>query len=82
MEPKGSLLCSQEPVKLYGKGKAKLSLCLTKHHATKTYWGSGGIVPHILDFTLDGGEWSASWPSHFTPRETAPGIHWIGPSTN
>jgi hypothetical protein len=24
------------------EGKLKLSLCLTKHHATKTYWGSGG----------------------------------------
>jgi hypothetical protein len=27
---------------------------------------------------LDGGEWSASLPSHFTPRERAPGTHWIG----
>jgi hypothetical protein len=22
---------------------------LTKHHAMKMYWGSGGIAPHILD---------------------------------
>jgi hypothetical protein len=29
--------------------KVKLSLCLTKHHAMKTYWGSGGIAPRILD---------------------------------
>jgi hypothetical protein len=29
--------------------KVKLSLCLTKHHAMKTYWGSGGIVLRILD---------------------------------
>jgi hypothetical protein len=29
--------------------KAKLkSLCLTKHHAMKAYWGSGGIAPRIL----------------------------------
>jgi len=28
--------------------KVKLSLCLTKHYAMKTYWGSGGIAPHIL----------------------------------
>jgi len=28
--------------------KVKLSLCLTKHHAMKTYWG-GGIAPRILD---------------------------------
>jgi hypothetical protein len=27
---------------------------------------------------LVGGEWSASLPSHFTPRERAPGTHWIG----
>jgi hypothetical protein len=30
------------------EGKVKLSLCLTKHHAMKTYWGSGGIAPLIL----------------------------------
>jgi hypothetical protein len=30
------------------KVQAKLSLCLTKHHAMKTYWGSGGIAPRIL----------------------------------
>jgi hypothetical protein len=23
----------------YGKGKVKLFLCLTKHHAMETYWG-------------------------------------------
>jgi hypothetical protein len=32
-----------------GKVKVKLSLCLTKHHVMKTYWGSGGIAPRILD---------------------------------
>jgi hypothetical protein len=31
------------------KVKVKLSLCLTKHHAMKTYWGRGGIAPRILD---------------------------------
>jgi uncharacterized protein YceK len=31
------------------KVKVKLSLCLTKHHAMKTYWGSVGIAPCILD---------------------------------
>jgi hypothetical protein len=30
------------------KVKVKFSLCLTKHHAMKTYWGSGGIAPLIL----------------------------------
>jgi len=28
------------------KGEVK-SLCLTKHHAMKTYWGSGDIAPRI-----------------------------------
>jgi hypothetical protein len=32
-----------------GKKKVKLSLCLTKHHAMKTYWGSGSIAPCIPD---------------------------------
>jgi hypothetical protein len=31
------------------KVKVELSLCLTKHHAMKTYWGSGGIALSILD---------------------------------
>jgi hypothetical protein len=60
------------------KVKVKLSLCLTKHHAMKTYWGSGGIAPRILTSALDGGEWSASCPACFTPRERAPATHWIG----
>jgi len=33
------------------KVKVKLSLCLTKHHIMKAYWGSGGIAPHILDLS-------------------------------
>jgi hypothetical protein len=41
-------------------------------------WGRGGIASRILNLTVDGGEWSASRPDHFTPGETAPGIHWIG----
>jgi hypothetical protein len=32
-----------------------LSLCLTKHHAMKTYWWSGGIAPRILD--IDSTRW-------------------------
>jgi hypothetical protein len=31
------------------KLKVKLSLFLTEHHDMKTYWGSGGIGPRILD---------------------------------
>jgi len=33
---------------------------------------------HSLNSALDEGEWSASHRSHFTPRERAPGTHWIG----
>jgi hypothetical protein len=38
---------------------------------------------HIyLASALAGGEWSASRPGRFTPRERAPGTHWIGGSLN
>jgi hypothetical protein len=44
----------------------------------KAYWGSGSIAPRILTSSaLDGGGWSDSRPGRFTPRERAPGIHWI-----
>jgi hypothetical protein len=33
---------------------------------------------HSLTSALDGGEWSSSRPSRFTPRERAPGTQWIG----
>jgi hypothetical protein len=33
---------------------------------------------HSLTSALDGGEWSALRPGRFTPRERAPGTHWIG----
>jgi hypothetical protein len=31
------------------KVKVKLSLWLTKHHAMKTYWGSGGVALRIIN---------------------------------
>jgi hypothetical protein len=31
---------------------------------------------------VDGGDWSASRPSRFTPKERAPGAHWIGEWVN
>lgn len=40
--------------------------------------GSGGIVLPFLTLELDIGERSASDPSHFLPREGAPGTHWTG----
>jgi hypothetical protein len=44
----------------------------------KTYWGVEVWLHAFLISALDGGEWSASSPSRFTPRERAPGTHWIG----
>jgi hypothetical protein len=38
-----------ETLRTQVKVKVKLSLCLTKHHAMKTYWESGGIAPYTLD---------------------------------
>jgi hypothetical protein len=38
----------------------------------KTYGGSGGIATPFLTSALDGGEWSASSPGRFTPREISP----------
>jgi len=32
----------------------------------------------FLNSALDGGKWSASCPSHFTPAERTPGTLWIG----
>jgi hypothetical protein len=32
-----------------GKGKVVPAFFLTESHATKAYWGSGGIAPRILD---------------------------------
>jgi len=58
--------------------KVKLSCALTEHHAMKAYWGSGVKTPRLLTSVLDGVEWSASIPGRFTPREKAPGTHWIG----
>jgi hypothetical protein len=46
------------------KVKVKLSLCFffTEHHAMKTYCGSGGIGPLILDIG------TRRWVVSFTPR--------------
>jgi hypothetical protein len=48
----------------------------------KTY-GSGGEATPFLTSALDRGEWLASCPSRFTPRERAHGTHciggWVGP---
>jgi hypothetical protein len=46
-----------------------------------TPWGVLGewrySSTHFLTSALDGGEWSTSRSGRFTPRERAPGTHWI-----
>jgi hypothetical protein len=49
------------------KVKMKFSLCLTNHHARKTYSGSVGIAPRNLDF---GTRWR--WVVSFTLRPLYP----------
>jgi hypothetical protein len=58
--------------------RLKLTLCITKYHAMRTYWGSGDVAPHILNL-------GARWRSvvSFTSRSPcapveAPDTHWLG----
>jgi hypothetical protein len=44
----------------------------------KVYWGVNVQIHIFLTSALAGGDWSASRPVRFTPRERAPGTHWIG----
>jgi hypothetical protein len=44
----------------------------------KAYGGVDVQIQIFLTSALVGGEWSASRPSRFTPKERAPGNHWIG----
>jgi hypothetical protein len=44
----------------------------------KAYGGVGIQIHIFLTSELTGGEWSASGPCRFTPKERAPGTHWIG----
>jgi hypothetical protein len=64
--------------------KLKLFLGLIEHHGMKTYGGVEVELQHLTS-ALDGGEWSASQPCHFTPAEGAPGTHctggWVGAKT-
>jgi hypothetical protein len=41
----------------------------------EVHWGSEGA---FLTSAVDGGEWSASPPGRFIPRERVPATHWIG----
>jgi hypothetical protein len=64
-----------------GKGKVnvKVSLCFNRaprHEGVLGEWRYRST--HSLTSALDGGEWSTSRPGRFTPKERAPGTHWIG----
>jgi hypothetical protein len=65
-----SLLSLDENVKV--KAKVKLSLCLNKHHAMKTYWGVEVKLHAFLTLAPHGDEWSASFPGSFTPQGKIP----------
>jgi hypothetical protein len=52
--------------------------CLTKHHTMKMHCGVEVQHYTFLTLELEEGERSASCHSHFTPKERAPGTHWIG----
>jgi len=45
------------------RGKVKLSLCLTKHLATKRHWGREATAPRILNLGI-----ISRWVVSFTTR--------------
>jgi len=60
------------------RDKVKLSLCLIKHHAIKTYEGAGIYFHAFLTSAPDGNERSISRPDRFAPGTEPPSIQWIG----
>jgi hypothetical protein len=59
--------------------ETKFSLCLSKHHALKTYLMCGGVAPRILNHCTRWWEdWSASRPGRFTAEERTPDTSCIG----
>jgi hypothetical protein len=61
------------------KGKSKVFPVLNwapRHEGVLGEWMYS--YTHSLTSALDGGEWSASRPGHFTSRERVAGTHWIG----
>jgi hypothetical protein len=51
------------------KVQVKLSPC------HEEVWGVGAQLHALLTSAIDGGEWLASRPGHFTPRKRASGTH-------
>jgi hypothetical protein len=68
-------------VNVKGKGKGKVAPVLFLNWATRhegVLWEWKYSSTHSLNSALDGGEWSASRPGRFTPKERAPAAPWIG----
>jgi hypothetical protein len=64
---------------IHRKVKVKFPLCFNWapcHGGVLGEWRYSST--QSVTSALDGGAWSASRPGHFTPRERAPGTHWIG----
>jgi hypothetical protein len=60
------------------QGEADVFLCLIKHSAMKTC-GKVDVRIHVFLHSVSvGAEWSSSHSGRFTPRQNAPGTHWIG----
>jgi len=55
-----------------------VSLCLTKHHAVKTYRGMEIELLSFLTSALDWGDWWASSHGRFTSGKRIPGTHGVG----
>jgi len=55
------------------KHKVVTVLMQVPHH--ENIWGVDVQLHTFTISVLDGGEWSASCPGQFTPRDTAPHIH-------
>jgi hypothetical protein len=58
MPPLGIGWCEEVTIRSFVK---------TSHH--ESIWGSEDIAPPFLTLTVDRGEWSASRPGRFTPKE-------------
>jgi hypothetical protein len=66
-------------IHVHGKGKGKVVPVRNqapRHEGVLREWKYRST--HSLTSAIDEGEWPASRPGRFTPRERAPGIHGIG----
>jgi hypothetical protein len=76
--PSKETAASNHKGKCRDNGKGKIKVALTERHAMKTYWGVEVQLHAFSTLVMYVGEWSASGPGGFSPREITPGTHWIG----